>query len=181
MGEIHPMFLIAVPQLVDPNFKRSVILILHHDTEGAFGLVVNDPLSIDLPDFAQSQNLRCHSNLLSNQVFCGGPVEPYRGWILHSDEDTQEKQDVLPGLYLSGSNETLKFFMEQGVKPFRFLLGYAGWGAGQLEKELEDGSWITATPEPKYVFYDNPDDTWNGILHDMGVDPASLALGTGLH
>lgn len=175
------MLLVAVPQLVDPNFKRSVVLILHHDAEGAFGLVINDPISLKLPEFAQSQRLECHESLLDLPVYCGGPVEPYRGWILHQAEQVEERQELLSDLYVSSSNESLQKILEEGVQPLRFLLGYAGWGPAQLEKEMEEGSWIATQVDSKYVFFKNPHDTWDAILHDMGVDPATLALGTGLH
>jgi putative transcriptional regulator len=181
MAPLNSMMLIAVPQLVDPNFKRSVVLILHHDEEGAFGLVVNDPTNLSLRDFAQAQNLGLHLGHFSQPVYCGGPVEPYRGWILHEQEGLEEKQEISPGLYVSGSNETLKEVLEGQDSHFRFLLGYAGWGPSQLEKELEDGSWITTPVESKYIFFNNPGDTWDAMLHDMGVDPATLAHGHGLH
>jgi len=166
---------------VDPNFKRSVILILHHDEDGAFGLVVNDPTTLSLPAFAQTQNLGCHNSLNQDSVYCGGPVEPYRGWVLHSEEELEEKQEIRPGVFVSGSNEALKHILSNGKRPFRFLLGYAGWGPHQLEKEMEEGSWIAAPVEAQYIFFDNPEDTWDAMLHDMGVDPATLAQGHGIH
>ena len=181
MGDLHSMMLIAVPQLVDPNFKRSVVLILHHDEDGAFGLVVNDPTPLSLKDFANTQKMACHLKHRRQPVFCGGPVEPYRGWILHQLTDLEEKQEINSGLFVSGSNETLKKVLEEAKKPFRFLLGYAGWGPHQLEKEMEEGSWITTPVDPKYIFMDKSEDIWDAMLHDMGVDPASLAQGHGLH
>jgi putative transcriptional regulator len=181
MDRLNSMMLIAVPQLVDPNFKRSVVLILHHDSEGAFGLVINDPTSLSLPEFAESQHLHCHRDLFHGSVFCGGPVEPFRGWILHRDEAVEEKQEISSGIFVSGSNEALKHILGQGKQPFRFLLGYAGWAPQQLEKEMEEGSWITAPVESKYVFFENPEDTWDAMLHDLGVDPAMLAMGHGIH
>lgn len=181
MGDLHSMLLIAVPQLLDPNFKRSVVLILHHDKEGAFGLVVNDPLNISLPDFANSQQIPCHRGCILQSVYCGGPVEPYRGWILHEDPELIEKQEVGGDLYVSGSNESLKICLEGGKQPFRFLLGYAGWGPTQLEKELEEGSWIVSPVDTKYIFLKNPQDIWDAMLHDLGIDPASLVQGHGIH
>lgn len=181
MSDLNSMMLVAVPQLLDPNFKRSVVLILHHDEEGAFGLVVNDPTPLNMEEFAKTQKLTYHRNSSSTPVFCGGPVEPYRGWILHQNEQFEERQEIRPGLYISGSNETLKRVLKEGTDPIRFLLGYAGWGPHQLEKEMEEGSWITTPVDPRYIFLAEPEDTWDAILHDMGIDPAQLALGTGLH
>ncbi len=175
------MMLVAVPQLLDPQFKRSVILLLHHDREGAFGLVVNDPMNLTLEDFSQSQRLPCHSNILARSVFSGGPVEPYRGWILHQNPQLSEREEICEGLYVSGTQDALQEILQDGKNQFLFLLGYSGWGAGQLEKEMKDGSWIASEVDPKYIFFQNPQDTWDAILHDMGVDPTRLALGTGLH
>lgn len=181
MAAFKPMFLIAVPQMGDPNFSKSLVLMLQHDEDGAMGLIINSPTPITMGRFAESQSLDCHKNLLGDFVFRGGPVEPDRGWILHADASVEEKQPVLDGLYVSGTSETLKSLLERGVKPLRLLLGYAGWGAGQLEKEMVEGVWITASAHPKYVFETRPGMAWNEILTDMGVDPNRLMVGTGLH
>lgn len=180
-GEFRPMLLIAVPQMGDPNFAKSVVLILQHDRKGAFGLVVNNPTNMTLGQFAESQEMECHDQIREMTVFRGGPVEPEGGWILHTDETVEERKEILPGLYMSGSSETLKALLESGRKPMRLILGYAGWGAGQLEQEMVEGAWITAAADPKYVFETEPSRTWNVILTDMGVDPNRLMVGRGLH
>ena len=181
MSEFTPMLQIAVPQLGDPNFFHSVILILQHNAEGALGLVINNPLDLLLGEFARQQKWDCHEALERHPVYCGGPVEPERGWILHRDASVAERQELLPGLYVSGGRETLFQLLKSGKDNFRFLLGYAGWGAGQLEDEMKEGSWITASVDPKYVLDTDPSGTWNVVLSDMGVDPNTLALGGGFH
>lgn len=175
------MLLIAVPQMGDPNFAKTVILVLQHDSEGAFGLVLNRPTEITLEQFAKSQEVFCHGDLLEDQVFRGGPVQLERGWILHKEETVEEKQVVVPGLYVSTGSVALEELMERGCRPFRLFLGYAGWGAGQLEKEMVEGAWITAEPSTKYVFLKSADQIWNKVLADLGVDPNRLMVGTGLH
>lgn len=175
------MLLIAVPQMGDPNFSKTVVLILQHDAEGAFGLVINRPTEVTLDKFAESQDLFCHGNLVEEVVFRGGPVQAERGWILHTDATVEEKQIVVPGLYVSTGTVALEDLMERGSRPFRLFLGYAGWGAGQLEKEMVEGAWITAKAESKYVFQQSPDKIWNKVLADLGVDPNRLMVGTGLH
>src|SRR5579885_3291457 len=95
MSSFQPMFLIAVPQMGDPNFSKSVVLMLHHDTDGAVGLVVNAPTPITYAQFAESQDFECHDGLKANLVFRGGPVQPERGWILHRDDAVVEKKPVL--------------------------------------------------------------------------------------
>jgi putative transcriptional regulator len=181
MTEFTPMLQIAVPQLGDPNFFHSVVLILQHNAEGALGLILNNPLELNLGDFARQQTWPCHQALETRPVFCGGPVDPERGWILHRNAAVAERQELLPGLYVSGTRETLMELLKSGEDNFRFFLGYAGWGSGQLEKEMKEGSWITATVEAKYVLDTDPAGTWNAVLKDMGVDPNRLALGGGFH
>lgn len=177
----QPMLLIAVPQMGDPNFSKTVVLILQHDSEGAMGLVINRPTEITLEKFAETQDLFCHGNLLEEVVFRGGPVQVERGWILHADPSVEEKQVVIPGLYVSTGSMALEDLMERGSRPFRLFLGYAGWGAGQLEKEMVDGAWITAKADAKYVFQKSSERIWNNVLSDLGVDPNRLMVGTGLH
>ncbi len=175
------MFLIAVPQMGDPNFAKSVVLILHHNGDGALGLVINAPTPITLERFAESQEMECHEGLKAASVFRGGPVQPERGWILHRDETVPEKKPVLDGLYVSATNESLRELLRRGDPALRLILGYAGWGEGQLEREMVDGAWITAKGDAKYVFGTPPAETWNRVLTDMGVDPNRLMMGTGLH
>lgn len=178
--QVKPIFLIAIPQLGDPNFLRSVVLMLHHDAEGALGLVVNHPMELTLGQFAREHDMACHSRAKDTPVLRGGPVEPTRGWILHEDDELEERQAVLPGLSVSGSLESLKALLAQG-RAMRLLLGYAGWGAGQLEQEMAQGSWLTVEADPKHVLVTPPSECWNAVLREMGVDPARLAIGTGIH
>lgn len=175
------MFLIAIPQLGDPNFVRSVVLLLHHASDGALGLVINHPSQLELGAFAHEHALPCHSAAKKQFVYRGGPVEPTRGWILHTDDEVKERQEVLPGLFVSGSLETLTGLLADGNKPFKLLLGYAGWGPGQLEREMEMGSWLTVEPGVRHVLETPASETWNQVLADMGVDPARLAMASGIH
>jgi putative transcriptional regulator len=181
MASSSPIILIAVPQLGDPNFFHGVVLLLQHDAEGAFGLVLNRPTGLSLGEFANNQSLTCHEALEALPVFQGGPVELERGWILHRDPSLSESQALLPGLFLSGGIETLRKLLLVGQSSFRFFLGYAGWGAGQLEEELKEGAWITVNADSRYALETPPDQTWDRVLRDLGVDPASLMLGRGLH
>ena len=145
------------------------------------GLVVNRPSGLRLGEFAQSQGWVCHETLQARPVFQGGPVELQRGWILHGNSEITESQELMSGLFLSAGNSTLEDLLREGKTPFRLLLGYAGWGAGQLEEEMKEGAWITVQARPNYVLDTPPTRTWNQILQDLGIDPATLALGTGLH
>src|SRR4026207_760318 len=112
-GSHHPMPLIAVPQMGDPNSAKTVVLILQHDAEGAFGLVINRPTEITLDTFAESQDLFCHGNLVDAAVFRGGPAPAEGGWILRADAAVEEKQIVVPGLYVSTGSVALEDLMER--------------------------------------------------------------------
>ena len=144
-------------------------------------MVLNRPSGLNLGEFASNQSLECHEALQSLSVFQGGPVELERGWILHRDPSLSESQTLLPGLFLSGGLETLRKLLLVGQDSFRFFLGYAGWGAGQLEEELKEGAWITVAADPRYALDTPPDQAWDRTLRDLGVDPATLMLGRGLH
>jgi len=104
-----------------------------------------------------------------------------KGWILHSDDSAPEKEEVMPGLYVSGSQETLMHLLETGFKHMRLILGYAGWSAGQLDSEIAKGAWLSSDVNVKRIFNTDNEYIWNEVLSDMGIDPTQLMLGGGLH
>ncbi len=181
MARFNPSFLIAVPQLGDPNFSHRIVLILEHSPDGALGLVINDPTALDLGSFAENHDLICNERIAAAPVFKGGPVEPAGGWIIHQNGKLGEKQEIMPGLFLSGSQDSLKELLETGYKEMRFLLGYAGWGEGQLDQEMTQGAWLTTEVNPTHIFETPTDKIWHAVLGDMGIDPAQLVLGGGMH
>src|SRR5213593_4460347 len=145
MSSLAPSLLVAMPQLVDPNFNRTVILLCKHSDEGALGLVVNRPLvttgrvTVNLdPPVSTDREL---------QVWVGGPVEPHRSWILVGRDQDDEAEfgglRIADDLYLSTSPDLLRRLLEPSPPPHaRLIIGYAGWGPGQLEAELEASSWL---------------------------------------
>ena len=179
--DVNPMFLVAVPQLNDPNFSKSVVLILHHGPDGALGLVVNDEAGLDLGTFARGQELPCHSALQDTPVYRGGPVEPQRCWVLHADSTLEESREILPGLLVSGTVDSLRSLLSGGKGPVRLLLGYAGWGPGQLEAEMAQGSWLTLEANQKTVLEVEAQEAWAEIFRELGIDPHDLAPATGVH
>ncbi len=180
--EPKPFFLIAVPQLGDPNFFHSVVLVLNHNAAGAMGIVLNNTIEMNLGKFSQSEGIDCHEDLFATPLFKGGPVEPYRGWILHKDDTIKEAKEILSGIFLSGSSEVLRILLEKGSTPLRLLLGCAGWAPGQLEQEMAQGAWIPVPVKPQFIFETEPAQTWEAVLNDMGVDPTQLSVvGKGVH
>lgn len=176
-----PLFLISMPQLGDPNFTRSVLLLLQHNQTGALGLVINNPSELTLGSFVRSQDIFCQEAFQKIFVFRGGPVEPEKGWILHTDPGIAEAEQILPGLFLSTSVKVLKRLLENGNPPLRLILGYAGWGAGQLEKEMKEGSWLAIPASLKLIFSVDPSQMWKLALEGRGINPLSLVSGVGVH
>lgn len=180
--------LCAVPQLQDPNFKRSVVLMLEHAAEGALGLVLNNPLPNTVIEVSDGLGLNWVGDR-SERVRLGGPVEPMRGWILHNvPEWDRRAAQIVPGVLLTTSLDPVD--KEIGIggpgQDFLFLLGYAGWGASQLEGEIAAGSWVAvpvADEEesdqllgvgPRWLFETEPEHMWAAALASIGVDPARL-------
>jgi putative transcriptional regulator len=175
----NPLFLIAMPELADPNFARSVVLIFQHTQEGAIGLTLNRTSEVTLGTFARSKGFECKPEYEQIHVLQGGPVEPDHGWILHTDATIEEKQEILPGLFLSGSVGTLRHLLEHGTGDLRLILGYSGWSAGQLEVEMSEGTWVTCPAQPHHVFAEDTSQIWRKVLAEMGINPANLSGGGG--
>lgn len=176
-----------MPQLADPNFNRTVVLLCSHNDRGAFGLVVNRPLettgrvTVKLdPPVVSERDL---------QVWVGGPVEPQRSWILvgHSPGDPDEGSAygataVTNDLYLSTSPDLLRRLLEPDPPPLaRLIVGYAGWGPGQLEAELEASAWLMSDVDRDLIFNTAPERMWEAAIRRLGADPASLQMSRGVH
>jgi putative transcriptional regulator len=178
---LAPGFLIAMPQMGDPNFLRSVVLMIEHNEEGSMGLVLSRPASLTLAQLGKGQELPVAPSRLQEPVFVGGPVEPYRGFVLHDAVAIAEKVEVLPGLYLSVTGEALKPLLMMEQVRMRFCLGYSGWGPGQIDQELAQGAWLFTEATPEAALDGDPATLWGETLRGMGVDPAMLVVGTGVH
>jgi len=144
---LQGQLLIASPELSDPNFFRTVVLIIKHDEEGAFGLVVNRPTSTSLKEvWSQVSQAPCERDAF---LFLGGPVQgPLMAMHTNSLVGAAE---VLPGVFFSPDPQELDQLVAESEGLARFYVGYAGWGAGQLEKELRESAWVTMPAEPEHV------------------------------
>lgn len=181
---LAPSLLLSMPQLVDPNFNRTVVLLCKHSEEGAFGLVVNRPLAttgrvvVQLdPPVSTDHELR---------VWVGGPVEPERSWVLVGEEpDTAGERlgvRIADGLYLSTSPNLLRRLLETPPPSHaRLVIGYAGWGAGQLEAELEASAWLISDVDRDLIFATPPEQMWERAIRRLGADPAALQASRGVH
>jgi putative transcriptional regulator len=151
--------LAASRELRDPNFFRTVILLVRHSAEGAFGLVLNRPTTTTLREvWGQIDDSPCQ---YPGVLHLGGPVQgPLMA--LHTEEFILE-EEVLPGVYFSASTENLQRLVSGEHSPVTFFVGYAGWGEGQLEKELKEGSWLVAPATPAEIF-DQDDRSWDRLV-----------------
>lgn len=174
--------LLAMPTLRDPNFSHSVVLVCEHNAGGALGLIVNRPLRLQLGQVLDQLKLE-HADLdiAARPVFAGGPVETQRGFVLHdSPGDFADSLQVGDALAVTAS-ETVLAAIVRSAGPRRFLvaLGYAGWSAGQLERELGENAWLSAPSSPGLIFDTAVEERWREAAARIGVDPGRLSGETG--
>jgi len=158
MESLRGHLLIASRKLLDPNFNRTVVLLIQHSDEGALGVVVNRPTSKTVEDlWREVGDSPCRS---PEAVHLGGPVS---GPIMciHTDPGLGEAE-IVPGVFFAATKENLDQLVSQQEHPFKIFVGHAGWGAGQLESELAEGAWLTAAADSEYVFYDG-EDLWQQV------------------
>ena len=179
-NSLAPSLLVAMPQLQDPNFSRSVVLLCEHQEEGAMGLVVNHRTDTLASQIVQLDPAPPRDSGLS--VWIGGPVDPSRGWLLLGEE-SPDAIEVGPGLYLSASRDLLRRLVEEAPLPARcrFFVGYAGWGPKQLDGELAASAWLTVPLDSGLVFETPSEDMWESAIRRLGIDPNALAMGPGVH
>jgi putative transcriptional regulator len=165
---LAPSLLLSMPQLLDENFCRTVVLLCKHNDEGAFGLVVNRPLLTTGRDL---------------EVWIGGPVEPERSLILvDGDEYNDLPGRVADGLALSTSPDLLQRLLEPNPPTnARLIVGYAGWGPGQLEAELNASAWLIGDVDRDLIFHTPADRMWETAIRRLGADPATLQMSRGVH
>ena len=165
--------LIAIPELPDSNFFRSVVLMLQHSEDGASGVVLNRPSNVTVAKVWDEISAEvCNSDQTVN---VGGPVEgPLIA--LHPSLALGEVQ-ILPGLFMSLSRENLNQLVMQETHEFKIYSGYAGWGAQQLEFEIERGGWLTMNAEYEHVF-ESPDVLWKKVCAHVGHDIMLPHFGT---
>src|SRR5262245_38084093 len=176
----HASLLLSMPQLQDPNFARTVVLLCDYGPEGAFGLVLNRPTDMPATDMVRLDPPVVGGNDMP--LWIGGPVEPQRGWILLGDEPQTEFKLIRDGLYLSTSQTLLREVLEARPAPrARVLAGYAGWGPGQLDEELAQSAWLTADVDLDIVFDVAAEAMWETAIRRLGADPSSLTTSHGVH
>lgn len=180
-SSVAPAFLLSMPQLDDPNFRHTVVLLCQHTGEGAWGLVLNRPTGTPAVEAVRLEPPVERDNGL--ELWVGGPVEPERGCILLGhDPGDDEAVQVSNGLYISGSAALLRRLLD-GELPVRtrLLMGYAGWGPGQLDAELRASAWLISEVQPDLIFDVEATQMWETGIRRLGADPGSLQMSPGVH
>lgn len=172
--------LIAMPNMDDERFNQAVILVCVHDEKGAMGLVLNSEMkNVDFSELIDQLNLNAENltEMPDLPVMRGGPVDESRGFLLHSSDFEQPDTVLVKDDYrVSGSVDALKHVIEgTGPDKMKFILGYSGWGPGQLDKELTTNSWLAVDPDPNLVFATAPTDMWSKAIEKIGINPSMLS------
>jgi len=171
-----PILLLAMPQVLDPFFHRSVILLLHHQDEGSQGFIVNRPTGVKVGEILEDLDIPWLGKD-GTLAFFGGPVQPQLGTLLFRDQEPEEagtRQEIHPGVALTQHLGDLETLAENPPSSFRLLLGYAGWDTGQLVNEIQRNDWMTAPVHSDLLFNEDPEDVWRLAMESVGVDPAQL-------
>jgi putative transcriptional regulator len=192
-SNLTSQFLIAMPGMTDDNFAGSVVLLCEHTERGALGLVINKPSDIKLGKLFEKVDLSLDREELAEQpVYIGGPVQTERGFVLHErgdDDEADPEADgaryssslrIPGGLAMTTSRDVLEA-LANGAGPKRVLvtLGYAGWGAGQLEDEVARNGWITVDAQPEVIFDTPIEQRYERALGLLGISQAMLSAQAG--
>ena len=175
---IAPTLLVSLPSLNDPYFRKSVILLCDYSQDHAYGMVINRPSALMVKDIlADASGFK---RKLEGPLLVGGPVSPEFLWALHSAEFTDASTTQVGGaVAMSSVQEVLKSISE-GQGPHRYLMGsgYAGWGPGQLDREIQEGAWWTAPVDAKLVLNLPYEQRWEAVINELGIDPQTMSFFT---
>jgi putative transcriptional regulator len=177
-----PTLLLAMPQVQDPFFERSVVLLMSHGEQGSLGVVINRPAGLTVHDILDDLEIRW-SGPPESTAFIGGPVMPEVGTLLYAfsegdncpPEGILSGAPVMPGLSMTQNLGDLEQLAAEPPRKLRFVLGHAGWGAGQLLTEVLRNDWLAVPVDLDLIFHPKPETVWEAGLRSVGLDPRSLA------
>src|SRR4051812_38215969 len=171
--------LIALPGMSDPRFEKSLIYMCAHSTTGAMGIIVNKPIEgLDFQELLRRLELEVSERTPNSPILFGGPVETGRGFVLHSGE-YESAESTLPissDISLTATLDILRAISEgSGPQKALFALGYAGWGPGQIETEIQANGWVHCDADPHVIFGHDMDSKWAVALRKLGIDMSGLS------
>ncbi len=183
MQSLQNYFLIAAPSMEDPYFSRTVVYLCEHNAEGAMGLVINQPVGMNLKELvAQADaDAKVLDNKAEDIVLAGGPVSQDRGFILHSSQEGWSSSLAMTSeIMITTSKDILSCLgNESGPEKSLAILGYAGWSAGQLEEEIQTNSWLMVEADSELLFDVPIHKKWEAAVHKLGVDVWQLGPDVG--
>ena len=175
--------LIAMPGMLDPRFRRSVICMCAHSEDGAMGLIVNMPTrEIRFSDLLKQLDIDCEGDPVDMPVHYGGPVDYGRGFVLHTGDYGSESSTVSVNnqFSMTATVDILQdISMGKGPESCMLALGYSGWGPGQVEQEIRDNGWLICDASADIVFQSDHARIWQAALDKIGIDPAMLSSSGG--
>ena len=178
---LAPVLLLSMPQMLDPNFARTVVLLAEYGSHGAFGLVVNRVMpepahEVIRPDPPMNIQKDVH-------LYVGGPVEPNRAWVLTNQRELDgDALEIIEGVYLSAAPTLIRHALQTSPDPqVRLVVGYAGWAPGQLDEELASSSWLMAPVQSDLLFDIPVDVMWETAIRRLGAEPSALQSSSGVH
>jgi putative transcriptional regulator len=171
-GSLRDHFLIAMPGMADPSFSHTVTYICEHSDKGAMGVVINTATPMQLKEIFAQMQLEDNASHGEQIIMAGGPVQPERGFVLHSGETQwQTTLKVSEEISLTVSRDIIAAMAEgNGPQDFLISLGYAGWGEGQLESEIAANSWLTVPADKNIIFHTPVDKRWAQAARSLGID-----------
>lgn len=183
-GFLNDQFLIAMPGMKDERFSRTVIYVCAHSEEGAMGLIINQAQQMRFPDLLvqlgimdETSAIRLPPKMRDFQVRHGGPVDRSRGFVLHTDDYRVDSSlPVAEDICLTATVDILRAISKgRGPRQALMALGYSGWGAGQLEREIIDNGWLTCPADPDLLFDSDMDRKYDRVLASIGIDESRLS------
>ena len=176
MNSLKNHFLISVPHLKDPFFEKSVVYLCEHNKKGAMGLVINKAIkknNITLKD--SSSNIEFNKYLKENYLYIGGPVLTDKVLFLHANNEISKSVPVSDEVSISGNIKLLSSIQKSKDIKSKVFLGHAGWGSGQLEREIENGDWLIQKSSTNLIFEQEIDNIWIMVTNSLGIEIGDIS------
>jgi len=175
-------FLIASPSMLDPVFYKSVIYLISHRSEGAMGIVINQPIvQTKLENIISLEEFKKNTPINNILITLGGPVDIKKGFVLHTHEFKDETTfKIDKNIFLTSNTNILKSIIKgKGPKRSLFALGYSGWIPGQLESEISQNGWLVTSGNPELIFECKIEERWSQAIKSIGINPDLLSSESG--